>query len=485
MILIPGTLAIRSRLRTWVTALSLVCVTVSAGAAGEDTDPELPSISAESLEARPSYWGLLPARTDSVTQKFSDRRLPAWEYPIHGAFQVVALPVLGVQWVVTETLQGLDDLGVFRPVDPLLRGLPGPFGTRIVPNFRAGGLAGFGGGLDIHHRQVGGSPDNRFKLSWQATVKDATKVTLGLVLGQDPQWEYQFGAGYRKIPNARYFGLGPNTSPLGESFYTQETSWIGFHMSRWLSEVFACQAGVNYYWIANRGPHEKARPPLQEVYADNLPYGWGERSDGLNLQLALINDNTLSDGRPLTGGTRRLKASYFAGGGVPEASFWTFRGELEQFFPLWLSFRGLALRGAVTWIEAHGPVHFQRLLTNDDPDLLRGYDDFRFRDEGLLCLTAEYRWPILAWNDIAAQGVDAYLFTDIGQVFGEFADISLAQLTESYGFGLRLLGGDGMFAARLEVAFSEEDTVFRLRGDQIFQYAQRGLYHGRVPIPDR
>lgn len=453
-------------------------------AAGPAETPREGRAGADSL--RQGYWGEFPAPADSVTAEFRDRRLPAWEYPLYGAYQVIALPVRGLQWLTTETLQGLDDLGAFHPVDPLLRGLPGPFGTRIMPNFRAGGLAGFGGGLNVHHWAVGGSRSNRFRLHWQSTVEEATKLTMGVILGDDDLHDFQFGAGYRRRPNARYFGLGPATAPEDESYFTQESAWVGAHLTRRLGRDFAWRVGAKHTWLSNRGPREDVdEPRIEDVFAGALPEGWSDRSDGLVLSLALIHDDTESDGRHAGGGTRRLKASVFDGTGGREDEYWTYRAEFEQFFPLWHTYRALALRGAATWIDTDDPVHFQRLLTNDDPDLLRGYRDFRFRDRGLLSLTAEYRWPILAWNDVSAQGLDAYVFTDLGQVFGELEEVALPRLTDSYGFGLRLLGGDGRFSGRLEVAFSDEETVLRLRGDQVFQFAKRGLFHGRVPIPDR
>jgi hypothetical protein len=82
-------------------------------------------------------------------------------------------------------------------------------------------------------------------------------------------------------------------------------------------------------------------------------------------------------------------------------------------------------------------------------------------------------------------GLDAYIFTDLGQVFGEYEELAFDNLTESYGAGLRVIDFHGAFAARLEIAWSDEDTVIRLRGDQLFQYAKGDLHYGRDPVPTR
>ncbi len=241
--------------------------------------------------------------------------------------------------------------------------------------------------------------------------------------------------------------------------------------------------------IGARGPGDRKDPSLAEVYAGDLPTGYGRRSDGWYLGTSLQHDTETQTAWPSSGGIRRLSASYFAPTDAQDVPFWTYRVELEQFIPLWHPTRVLALRAFYSWIDptegrGTGDVPFQRLMTNDDPDLLRGYEDFRFRDRGMALFTAEYRWPV--WEDEAAHflGVDAYLLTDIGQVFGRTRDISWDNMTVSYGIGLRLIRPAG-FIGRLEYARSEDDEVIRLRADQVFQFNKGDLFHGRNPVPTR
>jgi hypothetical protein len=99
-------------------------------------------------------------------------------------------------------------------------------------------------------------------------------------------------------------------------------------------------------------------------------------------------------------------------------------------------------------------------------------------------LSAEYRWPLWAPSHQEGMGLDLYLLTDVGQVFSEIGEISSENLTFSYGAGVRLLGLKG-FVLRVEVGRSSEGTVWRLRTDQVFQFARSGFFHGRDPIPTR
>jgi outer membrane protein assembly factor BamA len=222
-----------------------------------------------------------------------------------------------------------------------------------------------------------------------------------------------------------------------------------------------------------------------ELAAGDIP-GYKSEAQGRSGSLELRHDDTAETGRPERGGVRRAKATWFDGVGNNRADFLTWRGEVQQFFPLWHSNRALALRGVISRIEdrGDGPVPFQRLLSNDDPDLFRGYRDLRFRDEGIVAASAEYRWPLWSANRKEGIGGDAYLFVDVGQVFGDFAEIDGDGLTKSYGGGIRA-AGFGRYYGRLELAWSEEGVLVRLRGDQIFQWAERALFDGRPPVPQR
>ncbi len=102
----------------------------------------------------------------------------------------------------------------------------------------------------------------------------------------------------------------------------------------------------------------------------------------------------------------------------------------------------------------------------------------------MVVFSAEYRWPVWVYQRPEGPGLDLYLLTDIGQVFNDFDQISVDNLAFSYGIGLRLLTARGL-VLRLEYARSGEDAVWRLRTDQIFQFARGGLFHGRDPVPIR
>jgi hemolysin activation/secretion protein len=123
-------------------------------------------------------------------------------------------------------------------------------------------------------------------------------------------------------------------------------------------------------------------------------------------------------------------------------------------------------------------------MINDNPDVLRGYRSFRFRDRGLVALNSEYRFPILMNERPGGSGVDLYPLADWGQVFDDAEQIGFRNMKFSYGLGLRIESSTG-FVAKIEWARSEEETTIQFRSDQLFQFMKLGFLYGRDPVPAR
>ncbi|NNE08183.1 MAG: BamA/TamA family outer membrane protein [Gemmatimonadetes bacterium] len=427
-------------------------------------------------------WGPVPPPTDSTRAAYRTRSRSAWEYPVLVPYQIVNLPLRyslagfksGVIW--------LDDVGFI----PLVRRVFGaqelPYG--VLANFSISPLSGVGAGATFYHDEFFG-PRNRAKLRTHFSTEGTRRVALGMVLNEDGKVEFEAGGGYRLRPEARFSGIGPQASDANESHYTQETSWGGLTLSRAASHDLSLTAGVIVSGVGTRGPRDEGsgsddRTLLEVFGGDDRPAGYGDRSDGVMYSAGLAHDDTRKVGRPERGGVRMFKAAYFSGFEEEDGSFYSYRADLQQFLPLWFQERALALRGVIHWIENDGDsdVPFQRLLTNDEPDLMRGFRDLRWRDRGITILTAEYRFPLWAYNRHNGRGIDFYMFTDVGQVFEDFDDISKRNMRASYGAGLRFMKLRG-FVGRLEFGYSEEDTVWRLAAEQTFQYSKGGLYNGR------
>ena len=429
-----------------------------------------------------SYWGPIPPPHEAEAQTFQNHSMPLWEASLVWPYRLVTFPLLALSAGVGECVIFFEDQNVIYHIQRLMAPRQLPYGFRV--NLTAGGLPGFGGGVTFFHNNALGT-DNTFELRVKGTVRGSHRATMGIRIPGDMPIE--FGAGYRRQPNARFFGIGLDAPESAESFYTLQQNWAGLAARRSIRGPVSLEAEVLYTEVGARNPGDDFTPRLRDEFGPaNLPEGFNRTSDGMSAGLSLIRSTAIETGRPDQGSLWKIKVSRFEGVGDEEAAFWNYRGEVQEFFPLWFSKRALALRGFISWIDPVGgsTVPFQRFMTNDDPDLLRGYRDFRWRDRGMVAGTAEYRWPIWAVKGTDGLGLDAYVFTDVGQVFSASEEISLRNLTTSYGFGTRVVGRNG-FIARLEVGFSDEESVIRLRTDQVFQFSKGHLFHGRNPVPAR
>jgi len=436
--------------------------------------------SAESSpESGSSYWGEIPSPGDSVTVIIRPRSKSLWEHVLLTPYRIVGVPFNILTTGARVSVIYMDEhrwLGRARTLANVQIG-----SYRIGPRFQFDGLSGLGGGFTLSNDQIL-APGNRLKLRWRSTTTGTHWGSLGIHMRERENTGYVVGVGYKLRPNARYFGSGPGAAETHESFYTQEAGWAGLSVRRDIPLGIEAEALALYSAVGARAPGDTDDASIPDRFS-SVPLGYGERSKGVTLSFGLTRDTTRETGRPFNGGIQRLKVSYFEEIQDGSASFWTFRGDLEQFLPLWNSKQGLAFREYVTWIKTAewDELPFQRHLTNDDPDLFRGFRNFRWRGRGITAVSAEYRWPLWALTDADGIGADTYLFSDVGQVFGDADELSTNHLTYSYGFGVRLASLAG-FQGRLEIGWSDEEMVVRASADQIFQFAKYGLIHGRDQV---
>lgn len=444
---------------------------------------------ADSAGRAVSYWGPLPPPGDSAAvARPRNNRMPLWEGAVVYPWRVVTYPIKLTTLGLGAGIVALDEGGAIKALARLLA--PPPTLVGFTPAASAGGSAGFGLGGTLYDKHFLGR-SGEAQLRYEGTFSGAHKTSLGYRLGGGTRRQLDFVLGYRYRPYARFFGIGPNSRPTDQTLFAQQIGWVGAAYRRGLGthltgelELLGSQilAGGTDFDLSDGTRY------LPDVFGGaHLPPGYRKNSRGVSLAFSLAHDNTPETGRPERGGLRRATASWFESFGDLDADFWTFRAEAQQFLPLWFSQRALALRGFVSYIDPTGsdPVPFQRYNYNDTPDNLRGYREYRFRDRGLAILSAEYRWPIWADRTADGPGMDMYLLTDVGQVFGNFHQITLPNMTVSYGGGLRVIGGSHGLALRLELAKSREETQLRFRADQVFQFMKESLFYGRNPIPSR
>ena len=136
--------------------------------------------------------------------------------------------------------------------------------------------------------------------------------------------------------------------------------------------------------------------------------------------------------------------------------------DLRQFLPSLQPTATVAMRFAASFTEkGEGrQVPFFLQPTVGGGNDLRGYHQYRFRDENSVVVNLEYRWR-------ANEVVEALAFTDAGRVFSRPGEFGLKGVRSSIGAGGRLRLGDRLLIG-LDLGWSPEGLRFWFRGSQVF-----------------
>ena len=155
---------------------------------------------------------------------------------------------------------------------------------------------------------------------------------------------------------------------------------------------------------------------------------------------------------PERGGLVQAEGDFVTGSN--EVRFLRIGAEVQRFFTLFWHNRILALRGRLDKVHRIGDdsiVPYADLPTMGGSQRMRGYERGRFRGEGALLFSAEYRYPVWdTWN--------AFLFWDEGQIFDEFDQLEMDGFHSSFGTGISLRTEEA-FLISLRIGHSEEQKA--------------------------
>lgn len=195
---------------------------------------------------------------------------------------------------------------------------------------------------------------------------------------------------------------------------------------------------------------------IQEVFDDTAAPGLERQPDFLRYTVSADFNYRQPLGNPRRGGRYFIAYSRADDLDLDAYSFSRVDVDVQQYIPLLSDRRVLALRmvtsASSSTAQNRVPFYFQRTLGG--PEDLRGFERFRFRDDSLLLLQAEYRWEIFT-------AVDGALFYDTGTVAPRTGDLNLNNLRSDYGIGFRFGTSNGVFL-RTEVAFGTQGGGKRL-----------------------
>jgi hypothetical protein len=436
---------------------------------------------ADSLGFRDTFWGPVSSHPDSQAAYFGDRARPGWETAVMVPYWVIGLPFRLVYYGVDQTVIGMDRLGLFG-VAAEYPGVRGPWGTYIMPMIAIGDNEGFTLGAEVTRPDFLGE-DNLFFMKASTSTRRADEIAGGTLFHLGPEWTLQIGGGGEKVNLTRYYGLGYDSFNGNLSYYQRQTSWGGFELARDLGGKIGLEFKNYFSRVEALEPRYRTDQALGRVHRDAVPFGYPGESNGWTTRLAFVRNNADQSGRPGSGGFQDVGVSFFTDSDGSGLKYLTYHVNVEKFFSLWHTDRTLAVRGFLNRIDNAGTseIPFTRLVTFQRPDELRGFTSLRFYDKGSVGFSTEYRWPVWVARGRDDLGLDAYLFSDIGQVYHKTSEISLNNVQVTGGLGLRLIDSQRGFAGRFELGLSEESAVVRLKFSQTFQYDPKGLLYGKNP----
>ena len=327
--------------------------------------------------------------------------------------------------------------------------LAGGYYTRIKSVTTGGGLA-VGPGYKMYD-MFGGHADLNV---WTAMSLKKYWALEGAVTFKRIAGDTLFGKIWgrrRDFPQEDYFGLGPDSRrPDRVSFGYRETAFGGsggINVTPWL----AVGSQVEFLSPSVGRGRDPRFPSIETIFTDATAPGLAIQPDYLRAELFADLNYAEPRGNPRNGGRYIVSWNKFNDRDIDGYSFRRLEFDLRQYLSVFHDRRVLVLRSVVSLSDPDSghtiPFYMQKTLGGSNT--LRGFREYRFRDENLLLLQAEYRYEIFP-------ALDGAIFFDTGKVAHRRADLDLNGLEKDYGFGFRFGTIQGVFL-RVDVAFGSRD----------------------------
>jgi hypothetical protein len=268
---------------------------------------------------------------------------------------------------------------------------------------------------------------------------------------------------HHNYPGMSYYGPGPDSEKTGRSNFRLEDTAIdatfGVRPTRRLT--VGSSAG---YLFNNIGAGTDSR------YATSVATYSPVQARGIDVQSNFMRTGTFvqydwrdDPGGPRSGGNYFAQFSDYRDRSFGVSHFRRLDIEAQQYFSILNERRVFAtrVRSTLTFRDDNRFIPFYMQPSLGGSEDLRGYRPFRFRDDNLLVMNAEYRWEVFS-------GLDMALFADAGKVFSRRSQFNLTNLESNAGFGFRFNARNQTFL-RLDVAFSHEGFQVWVKFNNVFR----------------
>ena len=260
---------------------------------------------------------------------------------------------------------------------------------------------------------------------------------------------------WHHAPEVKLYQLGPD-SPDRRIDYDERRTEIGTQLDLKLSPHVRASGGVGVERYRTRADNLAELVDAEDLVLTAPLPGLGAHPFFAHAVGSLAYDTRLSPNYTRSGRVFEGEIHGYTDVEGNEDSFGRFEGNVEQYIPTHNQ-RGVILLGARTWLslaEGARSVPFYLTPTLGGGDLLRAYPSYRFRDRHAMLLTAQYRWAVHKFVDLAGT-------YEAGKVAPVVEDLNFDNMAHSIALGLRV-HTDKVGLLRTDVAYGREGWGFRI-----------------------
>lgn len=264
---------------------------------------------------------------------------------------------------------------------------------------------------------------------------------------------WQLSASRRVLTQVDFYGVGPDSLNEDRSSYLlEDTSIDNLFTFKPSGERF--RVGVKGGFIqTNAGPgSRKGFPSIEETFDPAQVPGLEEQGNFVRFGGFASLDFRDNPALSRIGTLLRADFTSYHDQDFGRYDFNRLELEAQQYIPFFNRRRVIALRArtVMNFTDDGQSVPFYLKPWIGGPQELRGFRSYRFYDDNILVMNAEYRWE-------AFSGLDMALFFDAGQAVAKRQDFDIGEMETAAGFGFRFNVRNATFL-RLDVAFSHEAT---------------------------
>jgi hypothetical protein len=254
---------------------------------------------------------------------------------------------------------------------------------------------------------------------------------------------------WQDAPELAVYPLGPSSPKTRTNYSEEKTEFSGQAL---LSPVpfIRLGAGTGFEKYDTGGANNGRHPSVDQFFLHTEMPGIGADPEYVHSFVTAGIDSRTGPGFSRTGTLLQASWHDYRQQNDGPFSFRRIDGIARQMIPIlhgnWVI--DLSVRASTTDVDAGQEVPFFLMPDLGGSTELRGFSNYRFRDRHSIIGTAEYRWYVQEYVEMA-------IFYDAGKVVARRADLDFTGLKSDVGIGLRF-HTPGATVLRFEAARSNE-----------------------------